>query len=525
MEALDGARTDRRGSRPGKILPIYRFGRRLGVGSFAYVKQAEHLLTGQQVAIKILNRSQIKSMQMEERVRREIKILRLLNHPHIIRLYEVIETQTDIYFVMEYVSSGELFDYLVEKGKLEEDEARRFFQQIISGVGYYHRNMIAHRDLKPENLLLDSKRSVKIADFGLSNVMRDGHLLKTCCGSPNYAAPEVLSREHYVGPEVDVWSCGVILYALLCGRLPFDDENIPNLHEKIKAGMYTFPLGPCASAKDLISRMLVVDPMKRITIAEIRQHPWFTPHLPRYLTVPLPDTMQQAKRIDVDILQEVVKMGFDKDHLVKSLHNRQQNEATVSYYLLLDNQFRAAGGYLQAEFQETMEYGSSPVNYCETPTSALTNYSSRYMDPEAMGFRVPSSASKKWALGLQSLAQPGAIMMEVFKVLQQLNVCWKSIGQYNIKCRWAPGYPALDTNHSITNEAAIPEIDNIAWISSYLVKFEIQSILICSATTILKLYKTKEEKYLVDFQRVQGPHFLFLYLFAAFLEQLMFVRR
>ncbi|XP_038978746.1 SNF1-related protein kinase catalytic subunit alpha KIN10-like, partial [Phoenix dactylifera] len=388
-------------------------------------------------------------------------------------------------------------------------------KQIISGVEYCHRNMIAHRDLQPENLLLDSKCSIKIADFGLSNVMRDGHLLKTCCGSTNYAAPEVISSKHYAGPEVDVWSCGVILYTLLCARLPFDDENIPSLHKKIKAGTYTRPCCLSASARDLISRILVVDPMKRITIPEIRQRPWFTPHLPRYLTVPLPDTIQQAKKIDADIFQEVVKMGFDKDHLVESLHNREQNEvilhAAVSYYLLLDNRFCSTGGYLGAEFQETMEYGSSYMNYCKTPTPALTNYSSRYMDPQGVGSRVHSSDSKAWALGLQSSAHPCAIMMEVCKALQQLNICWKNIGHYNIKCRWAPGYPAPHTNHSIGNEAAIAEIDNIAWISSYLVKFEIQ------------LYKTKEEKYLLDLQRVQGSHFLFLYLCAAFLEQLMFV--
>jgi serine/threonine protein kinase len=166
--------------------------------------------------------------------------------------------------------SGELFDYIVEKGRLLEDEARHFFQQIISGVEYCHRNMVVHRDLKPENLLLDSKMNVKIADFGLSNVMRDGHFLKTSCGSPNYAAPEVISGRLYAGPEVDVWSCGVILYALLCGSLPFDDENIPNLFKKIKGGIYTLPSHLSPGARDLIPRMLLVDPLKRITIPEIR---------------------------------------------------------------------------------------------------------------------------------------------------------------------------------------------------------------------------------------------------------------
>ncbi|KAL6766867.1 SNRK1A [Auxenochlorella protothecoides x Auxenochlorella symbiontica] len=219
------------------FLSNYRLGKTLGIGSFGKVKVAEHILTGHKVAIKILNRKKIRQMDMEDKVRREIKILRLFMHPHIIRLYEVIETAHDIYVVMEYVKSGELFDYIVEKGRLMEDEARRFFQQIVSGVEYCHRNMVVHRDLKPENLLLDSRMNVKIADFGLSNVMRDGHFLKTSCGSPNYAAPEVISGRLYAGPEVDVWSCGVILYALLCGSLPFDDENIPNLFKKIKVGI------------------------------------------------------------------------------------------------------------------------------------------------------------------------------------------------------------------------------------------------------------------------------------------------
>jgi len=159
---------------------------------------------------------------------------RLCTHPHIIRLYEVIDTPSDIFLVNEYVSGGELFDYIVSKGRLSADEARNFFHQIVSGVEYIHFQKIVHRDLKPENLLLDANLNLKIADFGLSNIMRDGDFLRTSCGSPNYAAPEVISGHLYAGPEVDVWSCGVILYALLCGSLPFDDESIPNLFKKIK---------------------------------------------------------------------------------------------------------------------------------------------------------------------------------------------------------------------------------------------------------------------------------------------------
>jgi 5'-AMP-activated protein kinase, catalytic alpha subunit len=249
---------------------------------------------------------------MEEKVQREINILHLCTHPHIIRLYEVVDTPTDIFLVQEYVSGGELFDYIVSKGRLSADEARNFFHQIISGVEYCHFQKIVHRDLKPENLLLDAKLNIKIADFGLSNLMRDGDFLRTSCGSPNYAAPEVISGHLYAGPEVDVWSCGVILYALLCGSLPFDDESIPNLFKKIKSGMYSLPTHLSQLAKNLIPRMLEVDPMKRITIPEIRLHPWFQHKLPPYLRHP-PELMEKQERVvDSEVIDEVMKLPFHK---------------------------------------------------------------------------------------------------------------------------------------------------------------------------------------------------------------------
>ncbi|ONK79804.1 uncharacterized protein A4U43_C01F10240 [Asparagus officinalis] len=377
--------------------------------------------------------------------------------------------------------------------------------------------MVVHRDLKPENLLLDSKCNVKIADFGLSNIMRDGHFLKTSCGSPNYAAPEVISGKLYAGPEVDVWSCGVILYALLCGTLPFDDENIPNLFKKIKGGIYTLPSHLSALARDLIPRMLVVDPMKRMTIREIREHPWFQARLPRYLAVPPPDTMQQAKKIDEEILQEVIKMGFEKNQLIESLHNRIQNEGTVAYYLLLDNRFRSTTGYLGAEFQETMETGLSRMNSGDAPTSAIAHRLPGYMDHQNMGTRPPFPGERKWALGLQSRAHPREIMTEVLKALQDLNVCWKKIGHYNMKCRWLPACNGnsngmlnspMHANHGFGDESTIVESDDAIGKSANAVKFEVQ------------LYKTREDKYLLDLQRVNGPQLLFLDLCAAFLAQL-----
>ena len=229
--------------------------------------------------------------------------------------------------VMEYVAGGELFDYIVKHGKLKEEDARRFFQQIISGVDYCHRHNVVHRDLKPENLLLDQSLNVKIADFGLSNMMTDGEFLRTSCGSPNYAAPEVISGKLYAGPEVDIWSCGVVLYALLCGTLPFDDEHVTTLFRKIKSGVFPIPDYLNKSVVSLLCHMLQVsnpikdycfvchdtltslktDPMKRATVEDIRKHEWFTKDCPKYL---FPDRVTDTSIVDTDAIAEVENYAF-----------------------------------------------------------------------------------------------------------------------------------------------------------------------------------------------------------------------
>jgi carbon catabolite-derepressing protein kinase len=243
-------------------------------------------MTGQQVALKIIARKRLISRDMVGRVEREIEYLQLLRHPHIIKLYTVIKTQNEIIMVLEF-AGGELFDYIVEHGRMPEEKARRFFQQMLCAVEYCHRHKVVHRDLKPENLLLDDNLNVKIADFGLSNIMTDGNFLKTSCGSPNYAAPEVISGKLYAGPEVDVWSCGVILYVLLVGRLPFDDDHIPSLFTKIQRGVFTIPHWIPSDAAALIRKMLQTNPVQRATIDEIRQDPWFLKDLPTYLAPPV----------------------------------------------------------------------------------------------------------------------------------------------------------------------------------------------------------------------------------------------
>ncbi|CAM9257667.1 unnamed protein product [Lampetra fluviatilis] len=248
----------------------YLLGDTLGVGTFGKVKVGEHQLTGHKVAVKILNRHKIRSLDVVGKIKREIQNLKLFRHPHIIKLYQVISTPTDFFMVMEYVSGGELFDYICKNGRLSEKEARRLFQQILSAVDYCHRHMVVHRDLKPENVLLDANGNAKIADFGLSNMMSDGEFLRTSCGSPNYAAPEVISGRLYAGPEVDIWSSGVILYALLCGTLPFDDDHVPTLFRKIREGVFHLPEHLPRGLAALLRHMLQVDPLKRATIRDIR---------------------------------------------------------------------------------------------------------------------------------------------------------------------------------------------------------------------------------------------------------------
>ncbi|XP_050946761.1 SNF1-related protein kinase catalytic subunit alpha KIN10-like isoform X6 [Cucumis melo] len=458
------------------FLKNYKVGKILGVGSTGKVKAAKHKLTGHQVAIKILNHRKIAKMSLEHKVRREIKIMKLLKHPHIVQLYEVIETPTDTYVVMEYVKCGELFDYIVEKGRLKEDEGRRIFQQIICGVEHCHRNMIVHRDLKPENVLLDSNFNVKIADFGFSNVMYDGHFFKTSCGSPNYAAPEVISGKLYAGPEVDIWSCGVILYAILCGSLPFDNENIPILVHKIKNGVYKVPSYLSAEASNLISSLLVVDPLRRISIPQIRQHPWFQPHLPRYLAVKPLSAIPQLEKIDEDVLQQVVMMGFSKNKLIESLHNKTQNEEP--------------------------KHMNDPI---VGPLPSLEHI----MQNQAVAVTPQIPNNGKWALGLQAKAHPRDIMMKVLKVLQELNVYWKKIGDYNMKCMLTSD---TSTHHQqyMPNHSIRLEVNHLTILQN-VVKFEVQ------------LYKVQEERYLLDLQRIQGPQFLFFNLCATFISQLRVV--
>lgn len=420
----------------------YKVGDTLGVGTFGKVKMAEHLLTRHPVAIKIINKRKMETMNMHEKICREINILQFLKHPHVIRLYELLDTPTDIFMVMEYVPGGELFDHIVHQLRLKEDEARRFFQQILSGVEYCHQCMVTHRDLKPENLLLDSNLHVKIADFGLSNRMKDGEFLKTSCGSPNYASPEVVSGKPYVGPEVDVWSCGVVLYALLCGSLPFDDENVPNLFRKIKHGNFTLPGHLSSEAKDLIVQMLVVDPTRRITFAQIRRHSWFVKELPEYLAAPLRDQASvKIELVNFDIIGEMESMGIT----IEDPQN-MQNDVLVAYNLISDRASK------QSSFTNLLrqdQRGKNSPALCDD--DEIAKISKRFdQEGNAPLYKLTPVASERnliisqapmavtdcpWQLGVEATMEASMLMTEVLKTLQAMNYEWHNVTPWRVRAR------------------------------------------------------------------------------------------
>ncbi|EFJ24233.1 hypothetical protein SELMODRAFT_414787 [Selaginella moellendorffii] len=320
----------------------YRTERRIGTGSFSTVILGEHRRSARRVAIKVMSRRNIIEGGMREKVAREVRTMALLRHPHIVRLYEVFETPRDVLIVMEYAERGDLYEYLLvqRNQRLEEAEARWFFQQLITGVEYCHSKSAIHRDIKVENLFLDSQRHIKIGDFGLCNTMQEGGFLRTSCGSTHYAAPELLLRRPYVGPEVDVWSCGVVLYVLLGGCYPFDDANTTTLYSKILSGTFNFPLFVPDGPRDLISRMLTVDPRARITVAEIKEHAWFRINIPPHLSM-----RSYYSTIDMDVLARVTQLGFERQLLIMDLLNNESSEAAVTYYIILNCDRQISAGF------------------------------------------------------------------------------------------------------------------------------------------------------------------------------------
>jgi len=323
------------------VLLNINIGRTIGEGTFGKVKLGVEVVTGEKVAVKILEKKCIVNKADVARVEREIAFLKILRHPNVIQLYEIIETKEQLYLIMEYASQGELFDYIVDHQRVDEKTALKFFRQIISGIFYLHSQRIIHRDLKPENLLLDSQNNIKIVDFGLSNSMEGDALLKTACGSPCYAPPEMIQGKKYKGSLADIWSCGVVLFALLCGHLPFDDQSTTQLYKKITGANYSLPGHVSESAKDLIKRMLRVDPNKRYRVSDIVNHPWFmgTDEVPYSLDLGI-DIKTNEIPVSMNIIKKMIEKKIVKDEvkIVQCIKENRHNYITSIYYLLLNGE-------------------------------------------------------------------------------------------------------------------------------------------------------------------------------------------
>ena len=317
----------------------YLLGQTLGEGAFAKVKVATQIHTNEKTAIKILDKSRLLEDERDvQRLKKEINILKQLHHKNIIQLYEIMERKKRLYIVMEYCEKGELFDYIVKNGKLNEKEACRLFQQIINGVEYLHQQSIIHRDLKPENILLDNNTNIKISDFGLSTFYNKNTYLQTPCGTPSYAPPEMLNGNAYNGTSSDIWSCGIILYAMLCGSLPFAESKEDIICRKILCHDYIIPNFLSKDAKDLLNHIMKIDPLERYTIQQIKTHPWFnlvTPHLIGGITIGVNEIP-----VDENILDMVEQYNFDREKCRQNILNNRFDPITCVYYLCLKKYIR-----------------------------------------------------------------------------------------------------------------------------------------------------------------------------------------
>nr|XP_061799261.1 serine/threonine-protein kinase SIK2-like [Nerophis lumbriciformis] len=317
---------------------FYEIIRTLGKGNFAVVKLAKHKVTKTQVAIKIIDKTRLNPSNLEK-IYREVQIMKLLNHPHIIKLYQVMETKDMLYIVTEYAKNGEMFEHLTSNGRMSEEEARKKFWQILTAVDYCHRHHIVHRDLKTENLLLDANMNIKLADFGFGNFYNAGEALSTWCGSPPYAAPEVFEGKEYEGPQLDIWSLGVVLYVLVCGSLPFDGPSLPALKQRVTEGRFRIPFFMSQDCENLIRKMLVVDPAKRISVAQIKQHRWMLadPSAARQtLSHSLTDYNSNLGDYSEPVLGIMNTLGIDRQRTIESLQSSSYNHFSAIYYLLLE---------------------------------------------------------------------------------------------------------------------------------------------------------------------------------------------
>ncbi|EGD81626.1 CAMK/CAMKL/MARK protein kinase [Salpingoeca rosetta] len=316
---------------PRQTIENYELGKTIGKGNFAKVKLARHKFTQVEVAIKIIDKRNMSDSSLSK-LMREVRIMKMLDHPNIVKLYEVIDTSEKLYLVMEYASGGEVFDYLVNHGRMKEKEARIKFRQIVSAIQYCHSKGVVHRDLKAENLLLSQDLNIKIADFGFANQYRSGQKLDTFCGSPPYAAPELFQGREYDGPEVDVWSLGVILYTLVSGTLPFDGATLKDLRARVLRGKYRIPFFMSTECEDLLKKFLVLNPTRRTSLTAVMTDKWMNDG---HANNPLEPFVEQ----DPDFANEtrlalMETLGFRRESVQQSLRSRLYDHHTATYLLL-----------------------------------------------------------------------------------------------------------------------------------------------------------------------------------------------
>ncbi|XP_059287272.1 CBL-interacting serine/threonine-protein kinase 24-like [Lycium ferocissimum] len=400
----------------------YELGRTIGEGAFSKVKFARNTENGENVAIKILEKSTILKNQMVEQIKREISIMKIVRHPCIVRLHEVLAGRTKIYIVMEFVTGGELFDKIVHQVRLPEKEARRYFQQLIDSVAHCHSKGVYHRDLKPENLLLDCQGNLKVSDFGLSALPQQGvDLLHTTCGTPNYIAPEVLSNRGYDGAAVDVWSCGVILYILMAGYLPFDEVDLPTLFSKINAADFTCPFWFSPGAVSLIRRILDPNPDTRIKIKEIKRDPWFRKS---YLPLRVKDdeevNLDDVRAVFDDIEAELVSERSENSDISASEELVTENSGNSESGPLIMNAFEmitlSQGLNLAALFDRRQDYVKRQTRFVSRQPANII-ISSIEAAAESMDLKVHTHNYKIRLDGVRAnKTGPFAVVLEVYLV-------------------------------------------------------------------------------------------------------------
>lgn len=472
----------------------------IGEGGFGKVKLARHEFTGSEVAIKIINKKLVKQKKMGSKIQREIRLLKYFNHPNMIRLYQVLDTTQNIFVVMEYVSGGELFSLVEKKKGLSEDEARQVFRQIIDGVEYCHQNLVVHRDLKLENILVDEDGFIKIADFGLSNFMKDGHFLKTSCGSLHYAPPEIIQSKPYTGVEVDTWSCGVILYAMLTAGLPFDHDTVSNLMELICKGEFKIPDRISSEAQDLIRRMLRVDPLERIRLSDVKRHKWFTgSDLPEIV---LRDTRgrEETNKVNEELLNQLLAYDFDFQSLeyadvVEAIELKRNYSFVIGYQLLKDSASKHQRSLMAREQQTPHFFG--PLK--DTVEKELEHLDSLYMDVIQSQDRGEGS----WKYGLTFEAEAKECMNALLETLTKLRIAYNiKSASFNLKCT----YDLSDMNSLSKGEMAEENLEEE--LKESAISFTVQ------------VYRVAPNVHMIDIKRSEGGVLLFLDLVHNIREEM-----